>query len=492
MRRAALILATSCWLGACARAPEPFDVVLKSGRVMDPETNLDGVRDVGIRGDTITRISNEPLTGTRTIDARGLVVAPGFIDLHQHGQSQDAYRLLALDGVTTALELEVGVPDIQRFIDARRGRSRIHFGASTSHLAARLLAWDAPLPASVFGPEAGIVPRSGPATNEPASRERLDRILATLRNQIRAGALGVGMGLEYAPGATQHEVIEVFRVAQTVGNPLFVHVRNSGLIDPGSGVEAVTEVIGAAAISGVALHIVHVNSSCMSDSVECLSMIAGARARGLDVTTEAYPYTVAMTMINSAYFNPGWREKRGLDYSDLEVPESGERLTRERFEALHAAPEPRLILIHVNPEEVVKAVIADPLVTIASDGVMQHPRGAGTYSRVLARYVRDQKTITLNEAIRKMSLMPAQRLEKAAPHAKRLGRLQQGARADIVVFDPQAIQDRASFRAPTEASVGVRYLVVAGTLVVDDGHIVEGVAPGQAFVRNIDSRQQGR
>jgi hypothetical protein len=285
-------------------------------------------------------------------------------------------------------------------------------------------------------------------------------------------------------------VIEVFRLAATLGNPVFVHVRNSGLIEPGSGIEAVTEVIGAAAISGAALHVVHVNSSCMSDSPECLSMIAGARARGLDVTTEAYPYTAGMTLINSAYFNPGWREKRGLDYHDLELPESGERLTRERFEALHAAPEPRLVLIHINPDKVVDAIIAAPLVAIASDGLMNHPRGAGTHSRVLARYVRDQKTITLNDAIRKMSLLPAQRLEKAAPDAKRLGRLQQGARADIVVFDAQAIQDRATFRAPTEASVGVRYLVVAGTLVVDDGHIVDGVAPGQAFVRNIDSRQR--
>jgi len=492
MRTAAMILAASCWLGACASASESFDVVLKSGRVIDPATNLDGVRDVGIRGDTIARISTEPLTGTRTIDVRGLVVAPGFIDLHQHGQSQDAYRLMALDGVTTALELEVGVPDIRRFIDARRGRSPIHFGASTSHLAARLLAWDAPLPASILGPEGGIIPQSGPATNEPASRERLDRILATLQSQIEAGALGVGMGLEYSPGATRHEVIEVFRLAATLGNPVFVHVRNSGLIEPGSGIEAVTEAVGAAAISGSALHIVHVNSSCMSDSLECLSMIAGARARGLDVTTEAYPYTAGMTLINSAYFNPGWREKRALDYRDLELPESGERLTRERFEALHAAPEPRLVLIHINPDKVVDAIIAAPLVAIASDGLMNHPRGAGTYSRVLAKYVRDQKTITLNDAIRKMSLLPAQRLEKAAPDAKRLGRLQQGARADIVVFDAQAIQDRATFRAPTEASAGVRYLVVAGTLVVDDGRIVEGVAPGQPLLRNIDFRQQGR
>jgi N-acyl-D-aspartate/D-glutamate deacylase len=199
-----------------------------------------------------------------------------------------------------------------------------------------------------------------------------------------------------------------------------------------------------------------------------------------------------MTFINSALFNPGWRERRGLDYRDLELPESGERLTRERFEALHAAPEPRLVLIHTNPDEVVDAVIADPLVAIASDGLKDHPRGAGTHARVLARYVRDQKTIALSEAIRKMSLMPAQRLEKATPEAKRLGRLQQGAQADIVVFDPQTVQDHATFRAPTEASAGVRYLVVAGTVVVNEGRIIDGAVPGRALAHNTDSRQQDR
>ena len=465
-----------------------FDLVLTGGRVIDPETGLDAVRNVGIRGDTIAQVSAERLEGTRAIDVTGLVVAPGFIDLHEHGQNQEGYRLMALDGVTAGLELEVGVPDVRRFIDARAGRSPIHFGATASYLAARVLAWELPLPASVVGPEAGIVPQSGPATNEPASPERLGRVLATLRRQVEAGALGIGMGLEYAPGTTRHEVIEVFRLAAALGTPVFVHVRSSGRIEPGSGVEAVTEVIGAAAISGAAVHIVHINSTCMRDSLECLSMIAGARTRGLDVTTEAYPYTVAMTFINSALFNPGWREQRGLDYSDLELPESGERLTRERFEALHAASEPRLILIHTNPDEVVDAVIANPLVAIASDGLKEHPRGAGTYARVLARYVRDQKRITLNDAIRKMSLLPAQRLEKATPEAKRLGRLQQGAQADIVVFDPQTVQDRATYRAPTEASTGVRYLVVAGTVVVDGGRIVEGVAPGRALVRTAKSR----
>jgi N-acyl-D-aspartate/D-glutamate deacylase len=484
VRSAASLLILSICLSSCARAPESFDLVLRSGRVIDPETNLDAVRDIGIRGDTIGSVSTGPLTGARVIDVQGLVVAPGFIDLHQHAQTEDGYRRMALDGVTTALELEVGVRDLPRFVETRRGKSPIHFGAAASYLAARVAAWDPPLPMSAFAPDAGVVPQSGPATSEAAAPERLQRILDVLRRQIDAGALGIGMGLEYAPGATRHEVVEVFKLAASRGVAVYVHARSGGRLEPGSSIEAVLEVIGAAAVSGAAAHVVHVNSTCLREAPQCLSMIAGARARGIDVTVEAYPYTAGMTFINSALFNPGWREKRGLEYQDLELPESGERLTRDRFDALRAAAEPRLVLIHNNPEDVVDAIIADPLVMVASDGLRDHPRGAGTHARVLARYVRDRKTIDLKDAIRKMALMPAQRLEKTTPAAGRMGRIQEGAQADLVVFEPDTIQDRASFRSPMAPSVGVRYLLVAGTPVVDEGRFVEGVAPGRPLMRS--------
>ncbi len=484
MRALTLALLTIVALPGLAGADESFDIVLKGGRVIDPETGLDAIRDVGIRGDTIARVSTEPLHGKRTLDASGLVVAPGFIELHQHGFEKDSYRAMALDGVTTALELESGVPDIERCMTAHSGQALIHFGASASYLTSRLKAWDLPVPASQLGPEAAVVPKSGPATNDAAIPEQLDRVLARLKDEVEAGALGIGIGLEYAPGTTRHELIEVFRLAKSLEVPVFVHARSSGLKEPGSGIEAVTELIGAAAITGASLHVVHVNSVCMKDALECIAMMAGGRARGLDVTTEAYPYTVAMTLINSAYFNPGWREKRGLDFDDLEIPETGERLTKERFEALHAATKGRFILIHVNPDSVVDAVMTEPSVIVASDGVLLHPRGAGTRARTLSRYVRDQKSLSLQDAIGKMSLMPARRLERLSPAARRLGRIQEGARADIAVFDPETVEDRATFRAPTEASTGVRYVLVAGTPVVDDGKIVEGVAPGQPLLRS--------
>jgi N-acyl-D-aspartate/D-glutamate deacylase len=484
-----LSVASIASFAAAAGATDAFDLVLKGGRVIDPETGLDATRDVGIRGDTIAAVSTEPLQGTRVIDASGLVVSPGFIELHQHGFDEASYRTMAQDGVTTALELEVGVPDIRRFVETHRGKALIHYGASASFLAARLVAWDAPVPPSRSGPAAGVIPKSGPETNDAATPEQLARVLGTLREEVAAGALGVGIGLEYAPGTTRHELIEILRGAKSVEAPVFVHARSSGIREPGSGIESVGELIGAAAISGASVHIVHVNSVCMTDSLECIEMIRGARQRGLDVTTEAYPYTVAMTAINSAYFNPGWREKRGLDYDDLEIPETGERLTKETFDAFHAATEGRRILIHANPDSIVDRVMPEPSVIVASDGVLQHPRGAGTRARVLSRYVRDQKSLSLLAAIAKMSLMPAQRLEQLTPVARRLGRIQEGARADVVVFDPATVQDRATFRAAAEPSVGMRYVMVAGTLVVDGGQVVDGVAPGQPLLRTVVPRR---
>jgi N-acyl-D-aspartate/D-glutamate deacylase len=455
---------------------QQYDLVLEGGRVMDPETGLDAVRNVGIRDGKIVRISSDALTGRRVIHAGGLVVASGFIDLHQHGQEMESQRVKALDGVTTALELEVGAPDVAQFLKAKGGRSLIHYGSSASHVAARALVFGTPLS------EAEILPKSGPATDQPATTEQISRIEKRLQSQLDAGGLAIGMGIQYTPGATRLEIIDTFRLAAERGVPVYSHVRSSSRVDPGSSIESVSEVIGASAITGAPLHIVHINSSCLRDAPECLSMVEGARARGLDVTTEAYPYIAGMTYINSALFNPGWQEKEGgISYSDLVLPNTGEHLTKERFEELHNSSTPQTVLIFSNSQEVLDEVIRHPLVMIASDGFQGHPRNAGTYSRVLAQYVREKGTITLMDALRKMSLMPAEMLERSTPAARQKGRLQEGADGDIVVFDPATISDRATFQKPMEPSVGVHYLLVAGTVVVDEGKIVPDVFPGRAL-----------
>jgi N-acyl-D-aspartate/D-glutamate deacylase len=464
---------------------QQFDLVLEGGRVMDPETGVDAVRNVGIRDGKIARISPALLSGRRVLHASDLVVAPGFIDLHQHSQDLESQRVKALDGVTTALEMEIGAPDVAAFLKAKEGHSLIHYGTSASHVAARALVFGAPLPAEVITTHAGIpeiFPKSGPATDQPATPEQIAAMLRRLRSELDAGGLAIGMGIQYTPGATRLEVIDVFRLAAEWRVPVYTHIRSVGRVEPGSSIEAVSEVIGAAAVSGASLHIVHINSSCLRDSLECLSMIEGARARGLDVTTEGYPYIAGMTAVNSAAFNPGWQEKLGIGYGDLVLPDTGEHLTKERFDELHASSAIRWVLIFANTQEVVDKVIPHPLVMIASDGAEGHPRNAGTYSRVLAEYVREKETITLMDALRKMSLMPAEMLEHSTPAARQKGRLQEGADADIAVFDARTIKDQSTFEKPMEPSVGVRYLVVGGTVVVDEGKIVPDVFPGRALV----------
>jgi hypothetical protein len=374
---------------------------------------------------------------------------------------------------------------VAQFLKSKEGHSLIHYGTAASHVAARAAVFGAPLPPEVISPKSGlpeILPKSGPATDLPATPEQIEAIRERLRSQLDAGGLAIGMGIQYTPGATRLEVIEMFRLAAERGLPVYTHMRSSGRVEPGSAIESVSEVIGAASITGASLHIVHINSTCLRDSLECLSMVEGARARGLDVTTEAYPYIAGMTSVNSALFNPGWREKLGIDYGDLVLPETGEHLTKQRFEELHNSTTTRAVLVFANTQEMVDKVIPHPLVMIASDGAPGHPRNAGTYSRVFAQYVREKGTVTLMDAIRKMTLMPAQVLERSTPAARQKGRLQEGADADIVVFDTATIGDRSTFEKPMEPSVGVRYLIVGGTAVVEEGEIVREVFPGRPIL----------
>lgn len=472
-----LVLCLAAILSPSLASSKGYDLVIQGGRVIDPETGLDAVRNVGIVHGKIGKISVDTLDGKRVISVRGLVVAPGFVDLHQHGQELESQRVKALDGVTTALELEIGKPDVAAFLQSMEGHSLINYGTAASHGAARALAFDTPVP------EGWLLPKSGAASDEAASQEQIETMKARLVHELNAGALAIGMGIQYTPGATHWEVIGMFRLAVEHGVPVYTHVRNSGKQEPWSSVGSVEEVIGAAAVSGAPLHIVHINSSCRSQALDCLTLVAGARSRGLDVTTEAYPYEADIIFVNSALFNPGWQEKLGITYHDLMLPETREPITKERLEELHDSSEPRLALVFNNAMEAVDPVFSNPLVMVASDGAPGHPRNAGTFCRVLARYVRSQGTLTLMDAIRKMSLMPAQMLERSTPSARLKGRLQEGADADVVVFSAEAVGDRSTYEHPMAASVGVEYLLVGGVMLVDRGKLVEGVFPGKALVK---------
>jgi N-acyl-D-aspartate/D-glutamate deacylase len=453
---------------------QTYDIVVANGRVVDPASRADAVRHVGINGHTIAAISSAPLSGKTTIDARGLVVSPGFIDLHSHGQTDENYRFKARDGVTTALEMEVGANPVGDWYAARAGKALVNFGATSGHIPARI---------AVMHDSGTFLPRDN-AVKNVALMEQRKETLDLVRKGLDDGALGIGLGIAYMPLTTREEILDLFQLAANRKVPVFVHMRNAGPVEPGV-IDALQEVISDTATTGASLHIVHITSMAFRQTPLALQMIAGARMRGLDVTTEAYSYTAGMTGLETAIFDPGWQERLGIGFSDLQWVATGERLDARTFEKYRR--QGGLVILHSIPEEMVKLVMADPTVMVASDGLVDggkgHPRGAGCFARVLGHYVREEKALTLTDAIQKMSLLPAERLG-----LKNKGRIAVGADADLTIFDPAHVIDRATYENPAQYSEGISYVLVNGVEVVSKGKLAEGIFPGQAVRRPNASR----
>lgn len=439
-----------------------FDLVIANGRVIDPESGLDQIRNIGISGRTIAAISAQPLTGRATIDAAGLVVAPGFIDLHAHGQTPETYRYQARDGVTTALELEVGTADIERWYAERKSGRLINHGVSIGHIPVRM---------AVMRDPGNFLP-TGAGAYKAASSAEIKEMVRRIENGLKQGAVSMGAGFPYTPAATQEELIDVLRIAGRNRVPVHVHIRR--------GVTGLAEALKLAAETKASLHVVHINSAATTATVEMLKMIADARAQGLDVTTEAYPYAAGMTEIQSANLDE-YQDAPEQRVALLEWPKTGERLNRETFQQYRKIGGP--VVLHTNTEEMVNVAVTSPLTMIASDSYWEngtgHPRTTGTYSKVLGRYVRENRSLTLMEAIRKMTLMPAERLQARVPAMKTKGRLRVGADADVTVFDAAQIIDRSTYREPDLAPLGIQHVIVNGVPVVAMGHLIEGVAPGR-------------
>lgn len=477
-----------------AQRSAPLDLVLVGGRVLDPETRLDASRTVGIRGGRIAVITSGRTVPTArdTVDVRGLVVAPGFIDLHSHGQDSVNYAFLARDGVTTALEMELGTYPVAPWYAQREGRALINFGTTVGHPGARRAMLDGDSTAA----GADVIAADGRFVREPIAPARLSELDGRLAAGIRDGALGIGMGINYTPAATREEIRRAFVVAARHNVPVFVHLRSGGLSEPAGGIAGVQEVIANAAATGAALHVVHVTSMGLSATPTLLELINGARARQLDVTTEAYPYTAGATFLQSALFEPGFQERMGITYSDILWPATGERLTAETFAKYRK--EGGLAVIFMIPESAIDQAYRDPDVMIASDGgfaivngkALGHPRSAGTHARVLGRFVRERKLLSLMDAVRKMTLLPARRLEGADPDMRRKGRVQVGADADLTIFDPGRVLDVATFENPTQFSAGIVHVLVNGTFVVRGEQLVTGVAPGRG-VRGSGAARSG-
>jgi N-acyl-D-aspartate/D-glutamate deacylase len=473
-RSAVLLLGGLVAAAACSsrQAPPPtYELVVANGRVMDPESGLDGVRHLGIRAGTIEAVSATPLNGSRVIDASHLVVAPGFIDLHEHGQQEESYRMMVRDGVTSAFELEVGTADVPAWYAARDGGQIVNYGVSAGHIPVRM---------KVLGdPGKGLLPAGVGGTGH-ADEAQLRQMEAMLREGLAQGALAMGFGSAYTPGAPMSEIERMFRVAADGGVSAHIHMRG--------GLQGLQETLAAAARAHVPLHIVHVNSSADADIDAFLAAIKAARDAGQDVTTEAYPYGAGMTEIQSALFDD-WKTWPDEKFSLHQLVSTGERLTRASFAKARAAG--GTVIIHGRTEEQTRKAIASPLAMIASDGFIEHgrghPRTSGTYAKVLGKYVREEHVVPLMDALRRMSLEPARRLERKTPAMLKKGRVKEGADADLTIFDPSTVIDRATYEDATIPSAGIPFVVIGGQVVVDGGSVT-AARPGRAIRAPIAAR----
>jgi N-acyl-D-glutamate deacylase len=493
------------------------DLVIKGGRVLDPQTGFDAVAHLAVDNGRIAAIGSDVGPARRTIPAQGLAVAPGFIDLHAHGQCLPADRMQAFDGVTTSLELELGVWPVARWYDEQAHTGRLlNYGASAGWVFARIAAMTAQQTESTIA-GMGRAMQDRRWADEVGSVDEITDIVARVRAGLHQGGLGIGFPNAYAPGAGVKEISELCSVAAAFGTPTFTHIAYMSNVDPLSSIEAYTRLIGLAGSTGAHMHICHFNSTSLQDVERAAELVRNAQSQGLKVTVEAYPYGTGSTVVGAVFFaDPAFPKRTGGDYSSIESLASGYRFA-DRADVLAAQAEDpgALVLWHfldvaandrhrqlldVSVLYPGGAIASDAVPWLLSDGstylgdawplpedVISHPRSCGTFTRFLREWVRERKALPLIEGIRKCTLIPTQILESSTPSMARKGRLQVGCDADIVCFDPDSLTDRADFRNPNRPSEGVRHLFVNGEPVIEEGALLLDARPGRPVRRPVNT-----
>ena len=490
------------------------DLLIRGGRVIDPESGHDAIADVAIQAETIAAVGRDLGEAAHVIEANGLVVAPGFIDLHAHGQSLPADRMQAFDGVTTTLELELGVWPVARWYEeqARVGRT-LNYGASTGWVFTRISAMTTQqVEASIEG--MGRAMRDPRWSSAAATAMEAEDIIARVRQGLDEGGLGIGFPNAYVPGAGAKEMSALCRLAATADAPTFTHIAYMSNVAPRSSIEAYTRLIGLAGSTGAHRHICHFNSTSLQDVEHAAELVRTAQALGLKVTLEAYPYGVGSTVVGAAFFtDPEFPDRTGGGYDTIELLQSGRRLAnREELMVAQEKDPGSLILWHfldvdVTPRhrDLLDVSVLFPGGAIASDaiawmmngaaytgdawplpdGVVSHPRSAGTFTRFLSRWVRERQTMPLIEGLRKCTLIPAEVLEASAPQMRRKARIKPGCDADLVVFDYDQLLDMAEFSAMNRPARGMRHVLVNGEAVISDGYLRLNARPGRPIRREL-------
>ncbi len=492
-------------------AAETYDLVILQGRVMDPQTNFDGVRNVGVKDGKIVTITQDKIKGKKTIEAKDHVVAPGFIDTHVHVVDLPfAQKLMLRDGVTTPLDLEVGAYPVDRFYDTLEGRSQANYGATVSTIGIREKVFN-PKYDSTTGnfvsdmyitSEQSFVDMKWSATVPTA--DQIKQINQMVEEGLKQGALGVGVPVGYMiDGVTSQETTAWQRLAGKYGRATFLHGRFSSQQAPTTGILGFEELIANVGIYGGGVLLQHMHQQALGLTTKALDMVDDARANGLSVAAELYPYNFGATIVGADYLKPdNYGPNMGRSYKDLIEVSTMKPLTKDRYDELVKSAPSTSILFYGAKEEDLYAGLAHPGTTVASDAfpltvtktgktatdwdtpydaVQGHPRLAGTNAIVL-RMVREKKLMPLMTAIGKMSYLPAQFLQdNGVAQMAFKGRIQVGADADITIFDPETVKDNSTTKQAGLPSTGIPYVIVNGTVVVKDSKVLKGVYPGKAI-----------
>jgi dihydroorotase len=438
---------------------------------MDPASGFDDVANVGVDAGLITAVTRTPLTGRATVDATDRVVAPGFIDILSYEPNSYGIWYKIADGVTTNLGMHgIDARPVDFFTRFATEGSPCHYGG----------AFDAPFMRA--HPE-GLALDPG----QPATTAQLDQLSAECAQQLADGWLGVDLEPEYTFGVEYEELRRLSEVAASAGVPTYVHGRYSDNSPPGTNADTLQEILQLARDTGTSVHVQHIVSTGGTFSMEAsLATLEQAVAEGIDVSACAYPYDYWATYLGSARFAEGWQDRFHIDYGDLEVAGTGERLTSSTFAARQR--DNVLVAAYAIPADDVTTCLRSPLVMLGSDAILEpsnnnHPRATGCFTRLLGHYVREEGTLSLMDALAKMTIMPARRIEGAAPAMRRKGRVQRGADADLVVFDPETVRDTSTVETPNSMAVGIDWVLVLGQPVQTPDGQAQGVLPGRPIKR---------
>lgn len=510
-----LVITTILFTWGCdvkkATPKDGFDVVILNGRVMDPETDFDAVRNVGIKDGIIVSITEDEISGKRTIDAKGYVVAPGFIDFEQHGQTAWGFKVNLRDGVTTQMDCEVGALNIAEWYAKREGKLQANFGTTVGHEYARMRIHDG---LKLEGPDISMpdmfAHRSMAQEDgvngwsvTKSTTEQMNAITRILDEGLREGAIGIGNLGGYAQkGITTYELLEVQRTGARWGRFTSSHHRfHPNASPPTEGPMGANELLVNAMLLDAPMMIHHNNDYGWWEIEEKMQF---ARKKGYNVWSTWYPWDAGSGNVGADIVQPGiWEEKMGYKTEETIYDPAGDRfLTREEVVKL-GKENPAMPIIAFSPPrqqwmmdwiKVPNFVIAgDGMPTVDSEGnplswdspyedYAGHPRTAGTHARVL-RMAREAE-IPLMITLSQLSYWSAKHLGETGLKAMQMrGRMQEGMVADITIFDAENVTEHANYKAGSNglASTGIPYVLVNGVIVVENSKVLKDVFPGQAI-----------